>query len=78
MKIHEAIFVKRGINSKLTTFKQKSAVITETTPQLGLDRQQNDEEVKKSANIKILPLMWIQADEGTQADLFNFFRLNLD
>ena len=38
MRIKEAIFVKRGINSKLTTFKQKSAVITETTPQLGLDR----------------------------------------
>ena len=69
---------KHGNKSDFSTFIQDSAVISEYTPELGLHREQSDDEVKMSVQIRILPLQWIQAEKGSSADLFKFFRSNLD
>ena len=69
---------RHGRQGQLMTFIQNSAVVCQYSPNLGLYREQNDDEVKRNVQISIIPLQWIQAEKGSQADLFNFFRTNLE
>ena len=43
--VQEAVMGKRGETAKLKSFIKKSEVISESTPELGLNRTQTDEEV---------------------------------
>ena len=56
MSTTEAVMTKHGHNSTFATFIQDSAVISEYTPELGLHREQNDDEIKRNVEIRILPL----------------------
>ena len=76
--IKESIMQKRGNQAQLTSFSQKSAVITEQHPQLGLQRIQTDEEVRTTVTVRVLPLHWVNANKGSRAQLFNFMRINID
>ena len=69
---------KRGSNQHLISFSQKSAVISEHTPHLGLFRKQTDDEVRTPFIVRVLPLQWVEAENGSQSELFNFMRVNID
>jgi len=69
---------KFGEKATLLTFIKSSAVIWGDTLELGLHREQTDDEVKRAVLIRHLPLSWISSQDGSQTDLFKFIRRNLD
>lgn len=46
MRQKEAIMAKRGINARLSTFIQNSAIISENTSELDVQRIAKEDEVK--------------------------------
>ena len=73
---NQAILKKRGTQSKMITFIQKSAIINAYTPDLGLQRYQDDDEIKRSVEIKVLPLNWLIGTD--ESKIFEFLRENLE
>ena len=66
-----------GEGAKLSAFIVNSVVCTDYTPDLGLQREQTDEEVRTHVNLFVLPLSWIMAEQGTMDKLFGFLRENM-
>ena len=60
----------------MITFIQKSAIINAYTPDLGLQRNQDDDEIKRSVEIKVLPLNWLSGTD--ESKIFEFLRENLE
>ena len=52
----EAIMAKRGVNARLSTFIQNSAIISNNTPELDTSRITKEDEVKVPVKIFVLPL----------------------
>ena len=69
---------KRGAKSFMKTFIQVSAVISENTPELGLNRLAEDNEIKRAVLVRVLPLSWIHSIGGSEAELFNFFSAEIE
>ena len=53
---------RHGEGARLNAFIQTSSVATEYTPELGLYREQTDEEVRTHVNLFVLPLHWVIAE----------------
>ena len=57
--IREAVMDRHGRKSQIKTFIHDSAVICERTPDLGLLKNQADDEVKRGVKVSMIPLQWI-------------------
>ena len=67
---------RRGDKAKITTFIQSSSIITENTPILGLYRTQTDDEVRTYVTLRVMPLHWMNTEDGSMDKMFDFLRNN--